>query len=60
MGLVAKQQNIKKEDYTLLKHEYEYLFGLLKESTFKGTDIEVIYKIAYKLQKQYTEKYQKQ
>ncbi len=38
--------------------EFEYLFSLLKNSTFKGTELEIIYSIILKLQKRYLEKKQ--
>lgn len=38
--------------------EFEYLFTLIKNSTFKGTELEIIYSIILKLQKRYLEKKQ--
>jgi hypothetical protein len=38
--------------------EFEYLFSLIKNSTFKGTELEIIYSIILKLQKRYLEKKQ--
>ena len=38
--------------------EFEYLFNLIKNSTFKGTELEIIYSIILKLQKRYLEKKQ--
>ena len=39
--------------------EYEYLFNLIKSSTFKGTELEIVYSIILKLQKRYLEKKEK-
>ena len=38
--------------------EFEYIFSLIKNSTFKGTELEIIYSIILKLQKRYLEKKQ--
>jgi hypothetical protein len=46
----------KEEDFSLEKHEIEFILLLLKESTFKGEHVEVLYNIAYKLQQQYLKK----
>jgi hypothetical protein len=46
----------KEEDFSLKKHEIEFILVLLKESTFKGEHIETLYNIAYKLQQQYLNK----
>lgn len=57
MGLVDKQVNkqIKKQlDEDLLTlEEYEFLFTVIKNSTFRGENLENLYKIVLKLQKQY-------
>lgn len=42
-----------KADVTLHNQEIEYLLMLIKESTFKGEHVEIVYNIAYKLQQQY-------
>ena len=39
--------------------EFEFLFNLIKNSTFKGTELEIIYSIILKLQKRYLEKKEK-
>lgn len=60
MGLVAsKTKEAMKEPLELSKQEFEFLLTLIKDSTFKGQDIEVIYKVTSKLQKHYLERYQK-
>lgn len=60
MGLVAsKTKEVMKEPLELSKQEFEFLLTLIKDSTFKGQDIEVIYKVTSKLQKHYLERYQK-
>lgn len=58
MGLVTtKTKESSNESLELSKSEYELLFSILKNSTFKGEDLEVLYKMASKLQKQYTSLY---
>ena len=57
MGLVDKQVNSKikrqlDEDLLTLE-EYEFLFTVIKNSTFRGENLENLYKIVLKLQKQY-------
>ena len=47
------QQNNVGEDYSLNKPELEYLLLLIKNSTFKGEELEKLYNIVYKLQQQY-------
>ena len=47
------QQNNVVEDYSLNKPELEYLLLLIKESTFKGAELEQLYNLVYKLQQQY-------
>lgn len=44
--------NNKKVDLT--KQEIEFLLTLVKNSTFKGDMIEIVYNTVYKLQDQYT------
>jgi len=60
MSLLNKIQNmsssLKEEDFSLEKHEIEFILLLIKESTFKGEYIETLYNIASKLQKQYINK----
>lgn len=58
MGLVTtKTKESSNESLELSKNEYELLFSVLKNSTFKGEDLEALYKMALKLQKQYTSLY---
>lgn len=40
----------------LLPQEIQSLLMLIKESTFKGEQVEIVYNIVYKLQQQYIEK----
>ena len=47
------QQNNVGEDYSLNKTELEYLLLLIKDSTFKGAELEKLYNLVYKLQQQY-------
>ena len=60
MGIVQNQnqnnppqQNNAGEDYSLNRHELEYLLLLIKDSTFKGEELEKLYNLVYKLQQQY-------
>jgi hypothetical protein len=52
---VAKKTTSKplsnEEDLLLNQEELNYLLGLIKDSTFKGKDIETIYNLTWKLQK---------
>lgn len=60
MSLLDKIKNIspssKEGDFSLEKHEIEFILLLIKESTFRGEHIETLYNIAYKLQQQYLNK----
>ena len=60
MGILDKitqgSSSQKEEDFSLEKHEIEFILLMLKESTFKGEYVEVLYDIAYKLQQQYLKK----
>ena len=47
-------QKPKQESNKLTKKELEVLLNMVKNSTFKGTDIEPIYNLVIKLQDQYT------
>jgi hypothetical protein len=42
-----------REEYILIQQEIEYLLELIKNSMFKGEQLETIYNIVYKLQQQY-------
>ena len=46
----------KEGDFSLDKHEIEFILTLIKESTFKGEYIESLYNLVYKLQQQYLNK----
>jgi hypothetical protein len=52
----TKKHKVEGVDLTI--EEFEYLFNLIKSSTFKGTELEIIYSIILKLQKRYLEKKQ--
>jgi len=60
MSILDKIQNLspssKGGDFSLEKHEIEFILLLIKESTFKGEHIETLYNIALKLQNQYINK----
>lgn len=43
----------------LTKEEYEFLFAIIKNSTFRGTELEIIYSILGKLQTKYLDKVSK-
>lgn len=52
----AKFVNIESEKgLELTKEEYEFLFQLIKTSTFKGTELQIIFGILSKLQTKYLE-----
>ncbi len=56
MGLTSKIQEAAKpeqKDHTLSKEEYEFLFSVMKETTFKGEQVQVVYNTIRKLQEQY-------
>lgn len=54
---ITKESPSQKEgDFSLEKHEIEFILLTLKESTFKGEHVEILYNIAYKLQQQYLNK----
>jgi hypothetical protein len=59
MAIIEKQKqnsspNINGEEFSLSKSELEFLLLLIKDSTFKGIQVEDVYNTVYKLQKQYT------
>ena len=56
--IVEKKETKKVGGVDLTIEEFEYLFNLIKNSTFKGTELEIIYSIILKLQKRYLEKKQ--
>jgi hypothetical protein len=60
MGLIDKATNKTtintNEQMTQLNltiPEYEFLFGLIKNATFKGEHLQIIYSLTVKLQEQY-------
>lgn len=55
MGLLDKVQGQKKASNNLDSSEIEFILSLIKNSTFKGENLDILYKIAVKLQNQYTE-----
>jgi len=55
MGLLDKVQGQKKVSNNLDSSEIEFILSLIKNSTFKGENLDILYKIAVKLQNQYTE-----
>ena len=40
-------------EFSLSKKEIEWLLNLIKDSTFRGADLEQVYNAVYKLQQQY-------
>jgi hypothetical protein len=58
MALIEKQKqnssSINGEEFSLSKSEIEFVLLLIKDSTFKGIQVEDVYNTVYKLQKQYT------
>jgi hypothetical protein len=55
MGLVDKVNKFSptNTDNTLNTYEYEFLFNIIKNSTFKGEHLEILYNLVLKLQNQY-------
>ena len=60
MGIVSKNgintTNSSAEqvgEFSLSKKEIEWLLNLIKDSTFRGVDLEQVYNAVYKLQQQY-------
>tara|TARA_R110001632_G_scaffold123635_2_gene236362 strand:- start:1043 stop:1300 length:258 start_codon:yes stop_codon:yes gene_type:complete len=47
----ASNNSNKEEDLLLNKEELKYLLSLIKNSSFSGKDIEIIYNLTWKLQK---------
>jgi hypothetical protein len=60
MSILDKIQSLspslKEENFSLEKQEIEFILLIIKETTFKGEHIEILYNIASKLQKQYINK----
>ncbi len=48
--------SLNKQGVDLSKQEIEFLLALIKNSTFKGEMIEIIYHLVYKLQEGYNQK----
>ena len=57
MGMRDKLTNLKKDNTTqnssLSKQELEFLLVLIKQVTFKGENVELLYNIVNKIQQQY-------
>ena len=55
MGLLDKIQNKPKPPLpdSLEKHEIEFILNLIKNSNFKGEELDVVYRAVIKLQNQY-------
>lgn len=41
------------QDYSLTRDELQFLLAMIKQSTFQGEAIEMLYKLVIKLQNQY-------
>lgn len=46
-----KETPLFEEDLVLNKEELKYLLSLIKNSSFQGKDIEILYNLSWKLQK---------
>lgn len=55
MGLLDRTQKSVPQQTTnrLTLQEYEFLFGLIKNSMFKGEQLELVYTLTAKLQEEY-------
>lgn len=49
---VSKSRNVVPEPNDLIKSELQFLLKLIAQSAFQGKDVQLIYDIAAKLQKQ--------
>tara|TARA_R110000796_G_scaffold26300_1_gene73194 strand:+ start:78 stop:266 length:189 start_codon:yes stop_codon:yes gene_type:complete len=49
-----KQKQENTQDSSLTKQELEFLLVLIKQVTFKGEDVELLYNVVNKIQQQYT------
>ena len=47
------QQSEVQDKNLLTREEINYVLGIIKDTTFKGSEIERLYNIVYKLQSQY-------
>jgi uncharacterized Fe-S cluster-containing protein len=60
MGLLDKikqeSPSSKVGDFSLEKQEIEFILMLIKNSSFKGEQVETVYNTVFKLQQQYLEK----
>jgi hypothetical protein len=55
MGLLDKVRQQQKVSNNLDATEIEFILSLIKNSNFKGENLDILYKIAVKLQNQYTD-----
>jgi len=55
MGLLDKVKQQQKVSNNLDATEIEFILSLIKNSNFKGENLDILYKIAVKLQNQYTD-----
>lgn len=53
MALVEKNKPQQVNSEELTKEEYEFLFNILKNTDFKGYQVEILYNTIVKLQKNY-------
>jgi len=53
MSLLDKISPQKSTPDSLEKQEIEFILNTIKESTFKGKDLDMLYKVVVKLQNQY-------
>lgn len=48
------KSNQKKEQLSLTKKELEFILQLISDSTFKGKDVQTVYEVVVKIQKNIT------
>lgn len=53
-GEIPGGASVSSKEVELTKQEIEFLLTLVKNSTFRGDMIEIVYNTVYKLQNQYT------
>ncbi len=52
MGILTKSPDVNAQNKLSLQ-EYEFLFNMIKDSNFKGEQLELVYNLTIKLQNQY-------
>ncbi len=56
LSLKENNTSLKENNFSLEKQEIELMLTLIKNSTFKGENLELLYNLVFKLQKYYLTK----